>query len=81
MLFERLKAPWSILTRKMDFSIQLVPTVVYACFVRHNFCESGGGSLDEEAVKAQIRRNQTEYTNKNVPDPVYSCTTGEGVVV
>ena len=80
--FGRLKARWSILTRKMDFSIELVPTVVYACFVLHNFCESGGGSLDEEAVKAQIRRNQIEeYMNKNVPDPVYSCTTGEGVVV
>ena len=80
--FGRLKARWSILTRKMDFSIELVPTAVYACFVLHNFCESVGGSLDEEAVKAQIHRNQIEeYMNKNVPDPVYSCTTGEGVVV
>ena len=80
--FGRLKARWSILIRKMDFSIELVPTVVYACFVLHNFCESGGGSLDEENVKAQIRRNQIEeYMSKNVPDPVYSRTTGEGVVV
>lgn len=59
----------------MDFSIQLVPTVVYACFVLHNFCESGGGSLAEVAVKAQIRRNQIEEDmNKSVPDPIYSCT-------
>lgn len=80
--FGRLKARWSILTRKIDFNTEMVPTVIYACFVLHNFCESRGCSLDEEAVKAQMRRNQIEEDiNKNIPDPIYSCTTGEGVVV
>lgn len=79
--FGRLKARWSILTRKIDFNTEMVPTVIYACFVLHNFCESRGCSLDEEAVKAQMGRNQMEEDiNKNIPDPVYSCTTG-GVVV
>jgi len=80
--FGRLKARWSILTRKIDFNTEMVPTVIYACFVLHNFGESRGCSLDEEAVKAQMRRNQIEEDiNKNIPDPIYSCTTGEGVVV
>ena len=78
----RLKARWCILTRKIDFNTEMVPTVIYACFVLHNFCESHGCSLDEEAVKAQMRQNQIEEDiNKNIPDSIYSCTTGEGVVV
>lgn len=80
--FGRLEARWSILTRKIDFNTEMVPIVIYACNVLHKFCESRGCSLDEEAVKAEMRRNQIEeYVNKNIPDPVYSCTTGEGVVV
>ena len=80
--FGRLKARWSILTRKMDFNVEQVPTVIYACFVLHNFCESHGCSLDEDAVKAQMRRNQIEEEKyKSIPDPVYSCASGEGVVV
>lgn len=60
----------------------MVPIVIYACNVLHKFCESRGCSLDEEAVKAEMRRNQIEEdVNKNIPDPVYSSTTGEGVVV
>ena len=82
MCFGRLKAQWSILTRKIDFNTEMVPTVIYACFVLHNFSESHGCGLDEEAVKAQMRQNQIEEDiNKNIPDPIYSCTTGEGVVV
>ena len=66
----------------MDFNVEQVPTVIYACFVLHNFCESHGCSLDEDAVKAQMRRNQIEEEKyKSIPDPVYSCASGEGVVV
>ena len=36
----RLKARWSILTRKMDLKLDNIPTVIFACFVLHNFCES-----------------------------------------
>ena len=38
----------------------MVPTVIYACFVLHKFCESHGCSLGEEAIKAQMRGNQIE---------------------
>jgi len=61
----------------MDFNIELIPTVIYASFVLHNFCESRSCSLDEGAVKAQVRQNEIEEEmHKNVPDPIYSSTTG-----
>ena len=37
--FGRLKARWAILTRRLDLRLEIVPTVVYACFVLHNTCE------------------------------------------
>ena len=49
--FGRLKARWSILTRKMDLNLTSIPTVVLACFVLHNFCEINNDHIDAELVK------------------------------
>ena len=80
--FGRLKARWSILTRKMDIKLETIPTIIYACFVLHNFCEKNKSYIDEELVKYQIeliKKNEDEH--KNVPDPIYSSNEGEGAVV
>ena len=37
--FDRLKACWSILTRKVDLRLDNIPIIVLACFVLHNYCE------------------------------------------
>ena len=80
--FGRLKARWSILTRKIDLKLENIPIVVMACFVLHNFCEWHNNTIDKEAVRAQMEWNcSEESTNKNIPDPIYSCTTGEGELV
>ncbi|CAB4008825.1 Hypothetical predicted protein [Paramuricea clavata] len=81
-VFGRLKAWWSILTRKMDLKLETIPKVVLSCFVLHNFCELHNDTIDEKLVRSQVARNrsmETEY--QNVPDPVYSCTTGEGEAI
>ena len=52
--FGRLKSRWSILTRKMDLKLDNIPTVIYACFVLHNFCEYHNTYVDEDLVKLQI---------------------------
>ena len=72
--FGRLKARWSILTRKMDLKLDNIPTVIYACFVLHNFCEYHNTYVPEDLVKLQIevaKRNNEGIDN--APDPVYSC--------
>eukprot|EP00795_Rhopilema_esculentum_P005726 gene5727-10980_t len=77
--FGRLKARWSILTRKMDLQLQIIPKVVHACFVLHNFCELHANTIDEETVNSQMQQNRLEEDKyKNLPDPVYSNTTSEG---
>ena len=77
--FGRLKAPWSILTRKINFKLESVPILIYACFVLHNFCELESCHLDENLVRMQIVRNKAEEEKlKNFPDPIYSYDNGVG---
>ena len=80
--FGRLKARWQILTRKIDLKTATVPTVVYACFVLHNFAEKNKCYVDEELVAQQIKiaKESARECNK-ISDPVYSCDNGEGEVV
>ena len=69
--FGRLKARWSILTRKMDLKLENIPIVVMACFVLHNFCEWHNDTIDQEAVRAQMEWNCSEdNTHKNISDPI-----------
>ena len=65
--FGRLKARWKILIRKMDLKLESVPTIIYACFVLHNFCEKNKVYIDEEQVHAQMevmKINEQTYKNK-----------------
>ena len=80
--FGRLKARWSILTRKIDFKLKSVPILIYACFVLHDFCERECCHLDENLVWMQIERSKAEEEKlKTIPDPVYSYDNGEGEFV
>ena len=80
--FGRLKARWSILKRKMDLKLENIPVVVLACFVLHNFCEFHNDNIDLEIIKAQVDWNSSEdNAYKNIPDLIYSGTTGEGAAV
>ena len=80
--FGRLKARWSILTTKMDFKLEALPTIIYECFVLHNYCEKDNVNIDEDLVMTQIElMKENEVQFKNIPDPVYSCDVGEGIVV
>ena len=76
-VFGRLKARWSVLTKKIDLDLTTVPLVVFACFVLHNFCERNKTCIDEELVKSQMQVASTA-NEKNVPDPIYSCNNNEG---
>ena len=78
--FGRLKARWAVLTRKVDLHLKIVPTVIYACFVLHNFCEKSKTYIDEELVKNQMKVSSASEEN-NLPDPVYSCNNSEGELV
>lgn len=80
--FGRLKARWSILTRKLDFKLEAIPTIVYSCSVLHNYCEKERVFIDQDVVDNQIeliKRNEIEFNN--ISDPIYSFDEGEGQVI
>jgi hypothetical protein len=80
--FGRLKARWSFLTKKVDLKLESVPTVIYACFVLHNFCEKNKSYVDEDQVRLQIELiKRNENRNKDMLDPIFSSNAGEGEVI
>lgn len=61
--FGRLKARFGALKRPMDVNMDDLPSVIYACFVLHNFCEINGESVGDERVRVA-----TYYDRQFQPD-------------
>ena len=58
----RLKARWQVLTKKIDFKLEKIPTIINACFVLHDFCERHGVYINDEQVKTQLELLKTNKT-------------------
>ena len=66
----------------MDFKLEKIPDIIYACFVLHNFCERYSVSINEEQVKTQLELLKTNKTQfKNLADPIFSYVEGEEEVI
>ena len=74
--FARLKASWSILTWKMNLKLDNIPTVIYTCFVLHNFCEYHSTYVDNAPDTVYscnisegevVRRMLIQYIKTNLP--------------
>ena len=78
--FERLKARWQILNRPMNIKLEDVPTVIYTCFILHNFCELNGSPINQDYVDHQIHVNLTDRccAHHNQPDRVHTYNTATG---
>ena len=75
--FGRLKARWQILTRCLNFNLDDIPVIVYACFVLHYYCEINKVPIDEIAV-ASIQQTHVDESQTSA-DRRYSITTTQGV--
>ena len=65
--FGRLKARFSALRRDMDINLDDLPSVIYACFVLHNFREENKDLVSENKVRVIVVRNRhcSLLTNQN----------------
>ena len=56
--FRRLKARWRILNRPIDVELEFGVSMIFCCFVLHNFCEKHKFELNCDMVAAQIPLDQ-----------------------
>ena len=71
----RLKARWQILTKAMNFKLEDILHLIYACFVMHNYCELNNTALDEQGVQ---RFMDLERENEQAGSRIYSISTVGG---
>ena len=56
--FGRLKARWRILNRPVDVDLDFAVSMIYSCFVLHNFCELYKEDVHNDLVKTAILNEQ-----------------------
>ena len=81
--FGRLKARWRILMRAMDINIDVLPSVIYACFILHNFCEAKGNNVPTEKLQHVLQKERVNQACKHhtEKDPIYSHKTADGASI
>ena len=75
--FGRLKARWQVLTTPINIDLEDTPTLIFACFVLHNFCERHKIPIDHSLVQSHMEINQEQPTS--FADVRYTCSTVQGV--
>ena len=53
--FGRLKARWRILNRPVDVDLNFAISMIYSCFVLHNFCEQYNEEIHSDLIKTAIQ--------------------------
>ena len=76
--FGRLKARWQVLTTLVNLKLEDIPTIIYACFVLHNFCERHKIQVDNTLVQRQLATDAEQQPTSFVQSR-YSCNTAQGV--
>ena len=78
--FGRLKARWRILNRPIDLGIEYVPTIVYSCFVLHNYCEYAKSYVCQDTVIHEMDndRDKQGCNHHSEKDKLYTYNTNQG---
>ena len=61
--------------------LEILLTVIYACFIQHSYREKNKLYVDEEVVKLQreiLKKDEENY--KNIPDAIFSFDCGEDTI-
>ena len=81
--FCSLKTSFNILTSKINLKLENIPTILYPCFVPHNFCVLSNIPLMPDINLHnhiyEVHYNETVQDNRT--DPIYSCNTVECIIV
>ena len=75
--FGCLKARWRILNRPLDVDLDFAFTMIYSCFVLHNFCEKNKVDINNDLVRTQMSIEQRCQNHAQI-DKLYSYNSAEG---
>jgi len=76
--FGRLKARFGALKRAMDINIAEIASIVYSCFVLHNFCELHNETIGEDKVSSAIEYDRNFQPVETSSNYRTSCNDTEG---
>ena len=68
-------------TQKMNLKLGNIPTIIYVCFVLHNFCEYHNTYVDEDLIKLQIEVAKRNKEGIDTLMSIFTCNISEGEVV
>ena len=57
--FGQLKGRFCCLKRAMDIDINVLPQVIMACFVLHNYCEMKKEKLPEQNIRSSLNHEKS----------------------
>nr|XP_055026760.1 putative nuclease HARBI1 [Misgurnus anguillicaudatus] len=76
--FGRLKARFAALRRPMDINLLDLPSVIYACFVLHNYCESCNDTVDHHVEQEAIEHDRDVQPPTQTNSYLTDCNEGSG---
>jgi len=78
--YGRLKAIWQILNKRNDMALNVIPSIICACFALYNICELRGMNVKEDIVAPQMAHDRLAQPEIAL-DRLYSFNSAEGAYV
>lgn len=76
--FGRLKARFAALRWPMDINLLDLPSVIYACFVLHNYCEACNDTVDHHVEQEAIEHDRDVQPPTQTNSYLTDCNEGSG---
>ena len=64
--FGRLKARWRILNRAVDIDLEFAVSMIYSCFILHNFCEKNKEDIKDQSHYDATLEDDLNYNNEDI---------------
>ncbi|XP_035022999.1 protein ANTAGONIST OF LIKE HETEROCHROMATIN PROTEIN 1 [Hippoglossus stenolepis] len=75
----RLRARWQCLSKRNDCGLDVVPTMILACCILHNICESHGDAFTAEWLAEVAQSESPQPSHKQLPSTSVEQSQGEEV--
>ena len=78
--YGRLKGRWRCLLKRLDVSVEDVPSLIATCCVLHNICEMHGDTFDESLLEGVETDDGTPAADSGPPHPVSAANVRQALM-